>query len=474
MRKLPVSPSHLLLLVVFQLALYLPLIGRGLVFDDFQHVYSAAHEPISHGLTRVQGGPFYDPVAWLAFKLDWMLWRGRSFPMAAENLLVHIANTLLLYLLALGLLKSQAAAWWTALGFALLFPANTWTVMYIATRAHLLSTFSYLAALIAALWYVHTPRNRTLAGMIVIVCSSLSMFAKENGVTVIAAVLIILVHQRQSLKQKIFRPADILLSIALLGLLTVYLGMRSQSGAISPTVPNENYNYALSATRLVDNVLRYTWRTYGLLAILAAALTASQCLRGLHPSLPLVRGRDVWLSLTLFAVGVAPFVLLSVRSATYSYLPGIGAALLLGAVARSLHAGNRTPWTRHAWLTSSPVLLVVGMYAAFTVGQSWKWVRMGEVSRAVLDQIAVHQPEVEPNAFVALKYSDVDREHRFPNGFPGRTFSFAVRLLYNDSSLDGSVIRHGEAYSIGEKRREIQFEYVLVNGKPTIRKILQN
>ena len=97
MRKLPVSPSHLLLLVVFQLALYLPLIGRGLVFDDFQHVYSTAHEPISHGLTRVQGGPFYDPVAWLAFKLDWMLWRGRSFPMAAENLLVHIANTLLLY-----------------------------------------------------------------------------------------------------------------------------------------------------------------------------------------------------------------------------------------------------------------------------------------------------------------------------------------------------------------------------------------
>ena len=137
------SKTHLLTLIAFHLALYLPMIGHGLVFDDFRHLYSAAFQSLQYGLTRVQGGPFFDPLVWLTFKADWMLWGGRSFPMAAENLLLHVANIVMLYFLTLRLWQSQIAAWWAALGFALLFPANTWAVMYIATRGHVIGAFFY-------------------------------------------------------------------------------------------------------------------------------------------------------------------------------------------------------------------------------------------------------------------------------------------------------------------------------------------
>ncbi len=435
------SKTHLLTLIAFHLALYLPMIGHGLVFDDFRHLYSAAFQSLQYGLTRVQGGPFFDPLVWLTFKADWMLWGGRSFPMAAENLLLHVANIVMLYFLTLRLWQSQIAAWWAALGFALLFPANTWAVMYIATRGHVIGAFFYLGALIAALWYVHAMRHQVMAGIVVIVCAGLSVFAKESGVTVIAAVFIMLACERQSLKQKVFSRGDILL---------------------------------LSLSRLGDNLLRYAWRTYGLLAIVACAIGASQYLRGVRPQLRLLTRRDVFLSMMLFAVTLGPFLLLSVRSATYSYLPGMAAALLLGAVARSLYAAPAKPRPLPVALTSLPIILVVASLMAFTIGQSLKWVLMGDVSRAVLDQIAAQQPQVKPNTSVVLKYSEADREHRFPDAFPGGVFRDAVRLLYRDPSLDGKIIRRGEPYSIGEASSEIQLEYIVVDRQPTIRMASRN
>src|SRR6267142_1604820 len=92
MLKPSVPRTHLLMLVVLHLALFLPMVGRGFIFDDFNHLYSAAYQPFRDGITRVQGGPFFNPLAWLTFKADWMLWDGRSFPMAVENLVVHIAR----------------------------------------------------------------------------------------------------------------------------------------------------------------------------------------------------------------------------------------------------------------------------------------------------------------------------------------------------------------------------------------------
>lgn len=468
------SKTQLLTLIAFHLALYLPMIGHGLVFDDFRHLYSAAFQSLQYGLTRVQGGPFFDPLVWLTFKADWMLWGGRSFPMAAENLLLHVANIVMLYFLTLRLWQSQIAAWWAALGFALLFPANTWAVMYIATRGHVIGAFFYLGALIAALWYVHAMRHQVMTGIVVIVCAGLSVFAKESGVTVIAAVFIMLACERQSLKQKVFSRGDILLFIGLAGVLAVYLGLRAQSGAVTPSAPDDNYSYALSLSRLGDNLLRYAWRTYGLLAIVACAIGASQYLRGVRPQLRLLTRRDVFLSMMLFAVTLGPFLLLSVRSATYSYLPGMAAALLLGAVARSLYAAPAKPRPLPVALTSLPIILVVASLMAFTIGQSLKWVLMGDVSRAVLDQIAAQQPQVKPNTSVVLKYSEADREHRFPDAFPGGVFRDAVRLLYRDPSLDGKIIRRGEPYSIGEASSEIQLEYIVVDRQPTIRMASRN
>ena len=94
--------------------------GRGFLFDDFGHLFAAGYESFRWALTHATGGPYYAPLAYLSFKLDWILWGPQPFAFAATNLIIHIVNTLLLYALVLRLWGSTMGAWWAALGLAML------------------------------------------------------------------------------------------------------------------------------------------------------------------------------------------------------------------------------------------------------------------------------------------------------------------------------------------------------------------
>ena len=340
-----ISRLRLFLLAVAGLsaALFLPVMGRGFIHDDFIHIYSTAHHSLWEGLTRANGGPFYTPITWLTFKLDWVLWARNPFLMAAGNLLVHIANIMLLYAFALKLWGSQIAARWAALGFALLFPANTWAVMWISTRAHLLVTFFYLAALVATLWLARAERRRSSAVIVTVLFATLAVFSKESGVTSPVAIAITLMYVRRSERRKMLPLATIIgLFGSLLATLAAYALIRARSEAIPISFSASGwYSYAPSLSVLSENLFRYGWRTYGLLGIMACAIALSQIIRGRRPRLDSFAMNSVLLSAALFVTTIAPFILLRGRSGIYTYLPGIAAALLLGAMARSFAEGKR-------------------------------------------------------------------------------------------------------------------------------------
>src|SRR5262245_34808773 len=217
-------------------ALFLPVMGRGFVHDDFVHLHSVAYHSLRHGLTRANGGPFYTPVTWLTFKLDWVLWGKRPFLMAAGNLLLHIANITLLYAFALKLWRSQVAARWAAMGFALLFPANTGAVMWISTRAHLLVTFFYLPALLPTLWLSRAERHRKSAVATIVLFATLAVFSKESGVTAPVAVAITIIYLRRSQVGKTLPIATVVgLFGSLIAALAAYALMRGRSGPIPIT-----------------------------------------------------------------------------------------------------------------------------------------------------------------------------------------------------------------------------------------------
>jgi hypothetical protein len=512
-----ISRPHgsLLMIAGLSAALFLPIMGRGFIHDDFVHLYSAAYHPLRRGLAYANGGPFYTPITWLTFKLDWILWGKNSFLMALGNLLLHIANITLLYAFALKLWRSQVAARWTALGFALLFPANTWAVMWISTRAHLLVTFFYLAAMLATLWLSRAERHKKLAVVTIVLFASLAAFSKESGVTTPVGVALTLIYVRRSQWGKILPLSTV---IGLFGLLiaaiAAYALMRGRSGAIPITFSaNDWYSYATSLSVLFENFFRYGWRTYGLLGIMASAIALSQIIRGRRPRLDSLTMNDALLSASLFATAISPFILLRGRSGIYTYLPGIAAALLLGAMARAFydaplkekgreekkerqgdgdtemrifrlslgpsaprplsllerfadqcsgspaclprigyerdhrgrHVGPPLPYTRlQTALVMAPVLLVIALYSLFTVVHSLRWMRMAEINTFVLNQTAERVIRPEPNTLFILTYSEADNVNGFPDSL-AYGFSCALRVLYADPTLSGSIGRQGES-----------------------------
>ena len=489
LKKLSTPHLFLPMVAVLSVALFLPVMGRGFIHDDFIHLHSAANHSLRQGLTCANGGPFYTPITWLTFKLDWILWGRNSFLMTLGNLLLHIANIALLYAFALKLWRSQVAARWAALGVALLFPANTWAVMWISTRAHLLVTFFYLAAMLATLWLSRAERHKKLAVVTIVLFASLAAFSKESGVTAPAAVAVTLIYVRRSQWGKILPLSTVIgLFGSLIAALAAYALMRGRSGAIPITFSaNDWYSYATSLSVLFENLFRYGWRTYGLLGIMACAIALSQIIRGRRPRLDSLTVNDALLSAALFATAIAPFILLRGRSGIYTYLPGIAAALLLGAMARAFYdaplkgrKGGETEGGRDIeessfslsispslplsvspplrpsaplslrLLIMAPVLLVIALYSLFTVVHSLRWMRMAEINTFVLNQTAERVIRPQPNTLFILTYSEADNVNGFPDSL-AHGFSCALRVLYADPTLSGSIGRQGESrYTDGQ------------------------
>jgi hypothetical protein len=481
----------LLAIVVLIAALFLPIMGRGFIHDDFIHLYSAAYHSMREGLSRANGGPFYTPLTWLTFKLDWILWGKNPSLMAAVNLLVHIANTTLLYVFALKLWRTRIAARWAALGFALLFPANTWAVMWISTRAHLLVTSFYLAALIATVWLARAERRKTPAVAAIVLFSALSIFAKESGVTLPVAVAITLVYLRRSEGKKMLPLATIIgLFGSLAATLVAYALIRGRSEAIPISFSASGwYSYVPSLSVLSENLFRYGWRTYGLLGIMAGAIALSQIIRGGRPRLDSFTANSALLSVSLFATTVAPFILLRGRSGIYTYLPGIAAALLLGATARSFtegrgdgETGRRGEWENGAplivplslsprrpvapspssslrLLAATPILLVVALYSLFTVVHSLKWKRRAEINSFVLSRISEQVNKPQPNTWFILTYSEADSVHGFPDSM-AHGFPYALRMLYANPTLNGSITNQAELGKANIQAPVIRLAYI--------------
>jgi hypothetical protein len=455
-----------LALAAFSAAIFLPLIGRGFVHDDFMWLSSVAHESRWYGLSHPTP-TFYTPLTWLSFKLDWTLCGLRPFPYALENLLLHVCNTLLLYRLALRLWQERAAAWWTAFGFALLYMANSWAVMWISARTHLLATLFCLAAMLAAVRYVQTTRGKVRAALACVVCCALSMLAKEIGVASVAASLIVFWYAGGWRRLRDSWPQGALLAGALLLVLCAYLMLRARAGALPVSAREGWYQYSFELKVLLLNLREYLSRTYLVAALIAGAIALSQKIRGGSPSVDALARREVLMSAMLFAVTIAPVILIRGRSGLYTYLPGTGAALLLGAAARSLYtaAGHERPQT---WASLLPVLLLAALLCVATVGQSWKWRTMAQTNTAILRQIAEQEPQPERNTQIVLRYAQPDARHRFPDGFGTWGFPFAVRLLYGEPSLLGDIAVEGVEVERVPGSRVVNYLYVAGEDSPKV------
>lgn len=131
-------------------------------YDD--DVYITDNSPVQNGIS-IEGirwafttghANFWHPLTWISHMLDVQLFGLSPRGHHLTSLLLHIANTLLLFLV---LHRMTRALWQSAFVAALfaLHPLHVETVAWVADRKDVLSTFFWMLTMGAYLFYVERP-----------------------------------------------------------------------------------------------------------------------------------------------------------------------------------------------------------------------------------------------------------------------------------------------------------------------------
>jgi len=202
----PLTEPHLrtTALLVFLIALLALSYWSGLsgpfLLDDEENLKPLAHQSLGiHGfgdwIEFVMGGrsgPLGRPVSLASFTLNAQTWPADPWPFKLTNLLIHLCNGVLVFLLSRrvymlsGIEHANRCAWLCA-AFWALHPLQVSTVLYVVQRMTELATFFTLAGLLA---YVHGRKLAAaspLRGYVwmvggIAVGGALAVLSKENGV----------------------------------------------------------------------------------------------------------------------------------------------------------------------------------------------------------------------------------------------------------------------------------------------------
>ena len=177
-----------ILLVIITFIAFAPILSNGFIsFDDDAYIYHNSN--ITTGLTGKNiGWAFtnihannYHPLTSLSHMLDCQLFKLNAGAHHSINLLLHIANTLLLFTILSRMTKRAWASAFVAALFAI-HPLHVESVAWASERKDVLSTFFLMLTLLAYAGYTERPgAGRYLLTLVLFV---LGLLSKQMLVTV--------------------------------------------------------------------------------------------------------------------------------------------------------------------------------------------------------------------------------------------------------------------------------------------------
>ena len=176
-----------LMLIILTLCVYWPVQNYEFVeYDD--PTYVTSNYQIQSGITlKSIKDTFYDfhtghwhPLTMISHMLDWQLFGDRAGGHHWTNVIIHICNTILLFLL----FNELTGAMWRSAFVAALFaihPLNVESVAWISERKNVLSTFFWILTILFYARYVKLPDWKRY--LPVFLCFALGLMSKPMLVT---------------------------------------------------------------------------------------------------------------------------------------------------------------------------------------------------------------------------------------------------------------------------------------------------
>jgi tetratricopeptide (TPR) repeat protein len=181
-------------LAAFTAAIFWPLLHAQLLnYDDPDFVTSNPH--VLHGLSNGEMKwafkslyIYWQPLTWLSYMMDSALSNNHAEGFHRTNILLHVANSVLLYLILFRMTRAQ----WASAAVAAMFawhPLHVETVAWISERKGVLSSFFWLLAVLA--YEVYTRKPTLAKYTYVMVAFAFGLMSKSMVVTLPCVLLLL-------------------------------------------------------------------------------------------------------------------------------------------------------------------------------------------------------------------------------------------------------------------------------------------
>ena len=395
------------LLFIVSVAVFLPSLRNEFVWDDVKVIESSNYIFKAGTLTRViipavsesKEALYYRPLIHASMVTDHKIWGESPFGFHLTNIIFHSLTTVVLYFLALILVKQfnvkrgQSVAFVSAAIFAV-FPIHVESVSWVSGRTDIICGLFFVLAVLS-----HVLSFRNLLYLIIAgVSISLSLMSKEVAVTIpIVLVLLDIISARS-------KRADNILRYALyFGLAAVYLYLRNRAYINVPEVvlpataaqavqeigSAGNFSQVLGSIKILLQTYFYYFMKlilpFNLNAFISAVpqgtvyLIASTVsiivLLGVTSFSLIKKNRMLSFALMWILITLAPSALVAVLNIAstplaerYLYIPSAGFCLLVGYLIFTV--GARLDNKKASWLIAMALIL---SYAAITVNRQEVW-----------------------------------------------------------------------------------------------------
>ncbi len=431
-RTLSAHPLALALSVVVAAAVlpYLSTLRGYFIAEDFGMTQSFIGKPWWYWLTlftrswvdlSVQGTevPELRPLVALTYQLNGVLGPGQAAQYHATNILLHLANALLVFVVArrvAGL--SYAAAALSAALFAVL-PSQAEVGAWIAARVESMAALFYLASFLAYVWWRQRGgwwRYGATFGLFI-----LALFSKESAITLLGALVAYDFLVQQDLLRRL--PWRLLGYLPFAALTGGYLWLRfqvfseplSQNGSLFQDRLTLQTVATFGSLQVVHLYMVLTGRTWAVAALpgplrwpahrlpfleaavlllVAALLLLPWVPRGVRSGL----GKLTFFGLAWWLISMVP-LLATYESPRHAYLATVGLVVTFGLV---LDRCVRSGWcTARAWGVINTVWLIV--LATWTLqGPVQAWNLAGARSRAILETLQAQAAQAPPGTLLVI------------------------------------------------------------------------
>ncbi|MFZ3374907.1 MAG: tetratricopeptide repeat protein [Chthoniobacterales bacterium] len=220
------TPSlEVCLIILIATLAYFPALHAGFIWDDDWYLTNNPLLTAPDGLRRIwfslESPSQYFPLVYTSFRFERALWGLNPFPYHLVNLILHIANALLLWRLLARLAIPGA---WLAAGIFALHPVQVESVAWITERKNVLMGFFFLLTLLAWAAFVNNQTARRWRFYwLALLLYALALFSKSTACTLPAALLLILWLQKKPIdRERVIQVIPFAYFALLMGLVAIW------------------------------------------------------------------------------------------------------------------------------------------------------------------------------------------------------------------------------------------------------------